>query len=268
MILTIALIAVTAIVSYKGFQDSSFLQQYSFSIHRVREYREYYRYVTSGFLHVSWIHLAINMFVLFAFGSGLEQAFGMVPFLIVYLGSLVGGNALALLIHKHSYRYTSVGASGAVSGLIFGSIALDPRLSIFFIPGWIFGALYVLYTIYAIRSQKTDVGHAAHLGGALIGMLISILLHPAAIVHNWLAILTIFVPGAALVLVMIYRPDLILVDKKNQRKHLSYEDRYNLDKLDRKKQVDKILEKISEKGISSLTGKEKKILEEYSRSGN
>ena len=90
MILTIALIAVTAIVSYKGFQDSSFLQQYSFSIQRVREYREYYRYVTSGFLHVSWIHLAINMFVLFAFGSGLEQAFGMVPFLIVYLGSLVG----------------------------------------------------------------------------------------------------------------------------------------------------------------------------------
>ena len=266
MYLTYALIIITCIISYKGIKEDHFLHKYAFNIDKVLIYKDYQRIITSGFLHVNWLHLVINMFVLWSFGSGLEVALGMLPFGIIYFTSMIGGNLLALLIHKHNSAYTSVGASGAISGLIFATIALFPSLRILFLPSWIFGIAYVVYTIYAIRSQRTDVGHAAHLGGALIGMAFAILMRPSALANNWLPILAILLPGVALILIMIYRPDIILINKKTQRKHLNYEDRYNLSKFDQKKEVDRILEKIARKGMSSLTKKEKQLLEEYSRS--
>jgi len=266
MYFTIALIVITAGISYKGIKDEAFLSRFAFNIEKVLIYKDYRRIVTSGFLHVNWLHLIINMFVLYSFGSGLEAALGPLPFLIIYFSSLFGGNLLALLIHKHHNRYTSVGASGAISGLIFATIALFPALKILFLPSWIFGIAYVIYTIYAIRSQRTDVGHAAHLGGALIGMAFAILMYPGALAANWLPIIAILLPGVALIVVMIYRPDLILINKSTQRKHLNYEDRYNLSKYDQKKEVDRILEKIAQKGMSSLTRKEKQLLDEYSKS--
>ncbi len=265
MVLTIALIAATAVFSYRGIKDAGFMQQYSFSIHSIRERREYVRFISSGFLHISWLHLAINMFVLFAFGSGLEVKLGVIPFLVIYLTSMVGGNLLALLIHQHNHRYSSVGASGAVSGLIFASIALFPTMNIFFLPGWVFGIIYVLYTIYAIRSQRTDVGHAAHLGGALIGMAFALLMFPQVLAVNLLPILGILLPGILLILIMIYKPELIMIDKKTQRKFLTQEDKYNLSKAEQKKEIDRILEKINQKGIDSLSRKERKLLDDYSR---
>lgn len=266
MYLTILLIVVTCIVSYYGIKKEFFIDRYSFNIDKVLNHSEYHRIITSGFFHVGWLHLAINMFVLFSFGSGLETRLGVFPFLIIYLVSLVGGNLLAILIHKHNEHYTSVGASGAISGLVFATIALLPGLKIFFFPAWIYGVLYVLYTIYAIRSRRTDVGHAAHLGGALIGMAVAILMNPLAMTANLLPILAILIPGVALILIMIYKPELILIDKHTQYEQLTIEDRYNLSRKNEKEEVDRILEKINEKGIKSLTRKEKKALDEYSRS--
>jgi membrane associated rhomboid family serine protease len=265
MYLTILLIAVTCFISYRGIKNEFFLDQYSFNIEKVMIYKQYYRLVTSGFFHVNWLHLIINAFVLWSFGSGMEVAEGIPRYLVIFFTSLIGGNLLALLIHKHNESYSSVGASGAISGLIFASIALYPTLNIFFLPGWVFGIAYVLYTIYAIRSQRTDVGHAAHLGGALIGMTFALMMHPSALVNNWLPILAILVPGVALILIMLYKPEIILVDKSDQVKQLTVDDRYNLSKFNEKQEVDRILEKINQKGMSSLTKKEKALLEEYSK---
>lgn len=266
MYLSIALIIFTCIISYKGLKDEFFLDRFSFRPEKVRINKEYVRLVSSGFLHVNWIHLAINMFVLFSFGNGLEVYIGWLPFLVIYFTSLVGGNLLALWIHKYNAGYNSVGASGAISGLVFATIALQPQMNIFFLPGWVFGIAYVLYTIYAIRSQRTDVGHAAHLGGALIGMAFAILMFPGALIDNWIAILAIFLPGVALIIIMIRKPELILVDKRDQRKALSKEDVYNMDRNKQKLEVDRILEKINERGINSLTRKERDILDDFSRS--
>lgn len=266
MIFTIALIAATCVISYKGIKDEMFLQRYAFSIEKVKHNREYIRYVSSGFLHVNWIHLVVNMFVLWSFGSGIEAGFGPQSLLFIYFSSLVGGNVLAYFIHTYNPGYTSVGASGAIAGLVFASIAISPNLQIFFLPSWVFGIAYVVYTIYAIRSKRTDVGHAAHLGGALIGMLVALLIFPEALVHNWLPVLAILLPGIALIVVMIKKPELILIDKRTQRKQLTVEDRYNMNRQTRQEEIDRILEKINQKGMDSLSKKERNLLDEYSQS--
>jgi membrane associated rhomboid family serine protease len=247
-------------------KNELFISRYSFSIENVRVYKDYIRLVSSGFLHINWMHLVVNMFVLWAFGSGLEARLGIFPFLLIYFSSLVGGNLLALWIHKYNDSYASVGASGAVAGLIFASIAIVPQWRIFFLPSWIFGIVYVLYTIYAIRSQRTDVGHAAHLGGALIGMAVAVLMYPLILVSNWLPILAILLPGIALIVIMIRKPELILIDKRTQERQLTVEDRYNISRKQQKEEVDRILEKISQKGMDSLTKREKETLDQYSRS--
>lgn len=266
MFATIFLIAITVFTSYKGFRNDWFLNKYAFTIEKVQVNKEHIRLVSSGFLHINWLHLVVNMFVLWAFGSGLEVGLGMSSFLFIYFASLVGGNALALWIHKYNAGYSSVGASGAVAGLIFASIAVTPGLKIFFLPSWVFGIAYVAYTMYAIRSRRTDVGHAAHLGGALIGMTIAVLMFPEVLQHNWLAIVAILTPGVVLIVIMIRKPEWILIDKKTQKRQFTMDDRYNMTKRNYQEEVDRILEKINQKGIHSLTKEERALLDEYARS--
>ena len=266
MYITLALILLTIVVSYIGFKDEFFVDKYSFKVEKLQYNREYFRLITSGFLHINWIHLLVNMFVLYSFGSGIEAATGAFPFLTIYFTSLIGGNLLALLLHKHQSRYSSVGASGAISGLVFATIALFPQMKILFIPGWIFGVVYVLYTLYAIRSQRQDVGHAAHLGGGLVGMFFSLMLFPNTLVSNWLPIVCIFVPAIALILIMVYKPEWILVNKNDVRRSLSYEDNYNINKRTSQSEIDKILEKVHARGIKSLSKKEKELLKQYANS--
>lgn len=266
MYITLVLIFITVVISYKGMKDSLFMDKYMFSVEKINLRKEYIRFVSSGFLHINWLHLIVNMFVLWAFGSGLEASIGVFPLLLIYFTSMVGGNFLALQIHKHHRGYSSVGASGAVAGLVFASIALVAGFRIFFLPAWMFGVAYVIYTLYAIRAQRTDVGHAAHLGGALIGMLVAVLLYPQVLTNRWLPILGILLPGLALLLIMIYKPNLIVINKKTQRRQLTLEDKYNFSKKNDQEEVDRILEKINKKGMSSLTGKERELLDKYSRS--
>lgn len=264
MYAAITLIVITIVVSYIGFRDEFFTDKYSFRIDKIREAKEYHRLVTSGFLHISWLHLLVNMFVLFSFGSGLEMYIHVLPFMLIYFASLVGGNLLALVIHKHQPYYSSVGASGAISGLVFATIALLPGMKIFFIPGWIFGLVYVIYTLYAIRSQRRDVGHAAHLGGGLVGMAVALAIFPETIVTNWVPVVCVFLPAVALILIMIYKPELILVNHADVRRAMTVEDHYNISKHTSQQEIDRILEKINERGMKSLTKREKELLERYS----
>jgi len=266
MYATILLIALTCIVSYSGLKNEVLLDRYSFKIERVTMYKEYIRFVSSGFFHVNWLHLVVNMFVLWSFGSGLEARAGILPMLLIYFSSLIGGNMLALLIHKYNTGYSSVGASGAIAGLVFASIAITLGLNIFFLPSWVFGIAYVLYTIYAIRSKRTDVGHAAHLGGALIGMVVAVLMYPSALRYNLWPVVGILLPGIALIVIMIRKPELILIDKRTRKRQLTVEDRYNISRHTHQEEIDRILEKINHKGLGSLTKKEREALDEYSRS--
>ena len=266
--LAIVLVVICCVCSFVALRNDAIMDRFAFSISAIKGGSEYYRLITSGFLHVSWLHLFVNMLVLFVFGTSMEQIVGPLLFIMIFFASLIGGNLLALLTHWNSDDYSSVGASGAVSGLVFGYIALYPFQPISLlvpIPGWVYGVLYVLYTVYAIRMQKTDVGHAAHLGGALVGMAVALVAYPNAILQNVGPILLISVPAIALILVMIYKPNLILIDKKEQRRHLTKEDLYNEQRLSQSARLDRILEKINHRGMKSLTKAERDFLDQYSK---
>jgi membrane associated rhomboid family serine protease len=271
-IITLLIILNTAIFSYRGFKDEAFFARYSFEVDRVLVNKEYLRLITSGFLHVNWTHLIFNMLSLYFFSSSLESYLGPLVFLLIYFASLIGGNLFSLFIHRNHGDYSAVGASGAVCGVIFASIALFPGFGIGFfglpaIPGWLYSILFVLFSIYGIRSRSDNIGHDAHLGGALIGMLIAILTIPAAVTYNYIPILCIFVPSIIFIYIIIKKPAFLLVDNYFFKHHYNYtlEDRYNLNKKTQQAEIDRILEKIHKRGINSLTKKEKGILNEYSK---
>jgi hypothetical protein len=185
---------------------------------------------------------------------------------------LTGGNMFALLIHRKQGTYSSVGASGAINAVLFAAIALIPGMGIglFFlpisIPGWLFAILYVSYSIYGVRSSRDNVGHEAHLGGALAGVLVAIAMHPAALVYNLLPVLVTVVPIIIFIWLVITRPHFLLVDnfffKKQQRFNIDQE--YNLTRRNRELLLDEILDKIQKKGIQNLTKEELRKLKEYS----
>jgi len=274
--ITFLLVLANFIVSYNGFNNRRFYGRLVFQVEKILVYKDYKRLITSGFLHVSWIHLIFNMVTLYAFGGSLESALGgPLQFLLLYFVSLLGGNLLSLLIHRNHAGYKSVGASGAIAGVIFGAIALNPDSEIGFfmiplpIPAWLFGLAYMLISIYGIRSKKDNVGHDAHLGGALIGMAIAILLRPAALAENYVPILIIAIPALIFLYLIITHPHFLLVDNyffRNQEDFYSIDHKYNQEKTNRQKEVDRILEKIHKKGMKSLTKEEKELLKRESKS--
>jgi len=271
-ITSLILIIINVIVSYRGFKNPAFLDKYAFEVDKILINKEYWRLITSGFLHVSWTHLIFNMLTLFSFGTGVEYSLGEAQFLIVYFGSLVGGNLLALFIHRFHEDYSAVGASGAVCGIIFASIALFPGLyqRVFFIPvpGWLYGLLFVLVSIYGIRSSWMNIGHDAHLGGALVGMLAAIVMRPSSLLENLIPILIVVVPSVAFIYLIITRPHVIFVDNlffNTNNRNYTVDHRYNMEKVDKQKEIDRILDKINRSGMKSLTQKEKRDLKEYSK---
>jgi hypothetical protein len=187
---------------------------------------------------------------------------------------LIGGDLLSLFIHRNHSDYSAVGASGAVCGVIFASIALFPGLSISFfglplpIPSWLYGIVFVLFSIYGIKSGKDNIGHDAHLGGALIGMIAALCMRPEALAENYVTILVIAVPAIAFICLIIFKPHAMLVDNFFYKAHhgnYTVDQRYNIEKSMNQLEVDRILDKINRTGINSLSKKEKETLDQYSR---
>ena len=178
---TIAIILANVMVSLKGFGDFSFFEKYKFNVGGVRR-GEQIRMLSSGFLHVDNMHLFFNMFTLYFFADEVITYLGSVGFLIIYFGSLILGNLLSFYFHKDEYHYSAVGASGAVTGVLYSAILLHPemRLYMFFIPipipGYVFGIAYLLYSIYGMKNRVGNIGHDAHFGGAVGGYGITLIL--------------------------------------------------------------------------------------------
>lgn len=272
-IIVLILIALNGIVSYKGFTNNSFFEGYKFEVDRILVNKDYKRLITSGFLHVSWSHLILNMFSLFAVSGVVAAGLGGLDFLIIYFASLLGGNLLSLFIHRNYGDYSAVGASGAVCGVMFASIALYPGMGIGFlilpivIPNWLYAIFFVLYSIYGIRSRKDNIGHDAHLGGALVGMAVALLIRPSAFVYNYETILIVVVPTVTFIYLIVTRPHILLVDNffyKAHKDFYSVDHKYNAERHNRQQEIDRILDKIGKRGMKSLTSKELETLKAYS----
>jgi membrane associated rhomboid family serine protease len=194
----IAIIVANALFSYKGFNDHSFFRKYEFHMGSIRS-GEQIRMLSSGFLHADIAHLVFNMITLYFFAPVVIAYMGAFLFVIVYFGSLIFGSLLTILFHKDDYDYRAVGASGAVTGVLYSAILLQPdmMLGIFFIipmPAYLFGILYLLYSIYGMKAKNDNIGHTAHFGGAIGGYLITLITNPHLLVENTFMVVLLTIP--------------------------------------------------------------------------
>ncbi|MBD8347242.1 MULTISPECIES: rhomboid family intramembrane serine protease [unclassified Dysgonomonas] len=197
-----AIIIITAITSYIGFNNRQFFDRYKFSTYAILEMKQYDRMLTAAFLHADLMHLLFNMVTLYFFAPVLVAYVGPVKFLILYLAAIIGGNTISLWMYRRDSIYTAIGASGGVCGVLFASIAMDPQrmIGFFFIPmpGWVFGILYLGYSVYGMKKSIGNIGHAAHLGGAVVGLLLAILFVPQLLLFHGYFIALMSLPIIAL----------------------------------------------------------------------
>ncbi len=201
-VVTIAIIAVNVIISFKGFSDDLFFQKYKFNIGDINRGAKY-QIFSSGFLHVNTTHLLVNMLTLYFFANVVIFGIGETGFIVVYLVSLILGNLLSYFFHKTNPNYTAVGASGAVMGVLYSAILLRPdmTLGLFFIipvPAYIFGIGYLFYTIYGMKRQLGNIGHDAHFGGAVGGYVLTLLWAPWVFESHLLMVILLAIPIAIL----------------------------------------------------------------------
>ncbi|NMH28828.1 rhomboid family intramembrane serine protease [Flavobacterium silvaticum] len=195
----IGIIAITCLFSYQGFQDISFFRKYEFHIGSIRS-GEHYRMFTSALLHADLPHLVFNMLTLYFFAPVVTEYLGMWIFLLIYMASLLFGSMLTLLIHKDEYSYRAIGASGAVTGILYSAILLQPDMPIYLffipigIPAFIFGIVYLLYSIYGMKSRRDNIGHTAHFGGAVGGYALTLAYHPIIFSEHLLIVIVLAIP--------------------------------------------------------------------------
>lgn len=199
------IIIANVLMSLKGFNDGLFFEKYKFQIGAINR-GEKIRIISSAFLHVDYLHLILNMYVLYVFAPQLIYNLGVVKFLIIYAGSLLAGNVFTLIFHKKELYYSAVGASGAVAGVIYAAILLNPNMSLIMfplpipLPGYVFGVGYLLYSIYGMKKQIGNVGHSAHLGGAIGGYGLVLLLSPTIFLYSTSTVLLLGIPIVLLLL--------------------------------------------------------------------
>jgi membrane associated rhomboid family serine protease len=185
-------------MSYKGFNDLSFFRKYEFHVGSIRA-GEQIRMFSSGFLHADFPHLIFNMLTLYFFAPVVIEYLGDFSFALIYLGSLIFGSLLTMLLHKNDYSYRAVGASGAVTGVLYSAILLQPdmMLGLFFIipiPAYLFGILYLMYSIYGMKAKNDNIGHTAHFGGAIGGYVITLVKDPQLFVDHTLMVVLLAIP--------------------------------------------------------------------------
>ena len=179
----LVLLAAIALISYLAIKDPLLFNRLKFNVSAV-ENGEYYRLLTAGFIHVDYNHLFFNGFTLFIFGGNALYGLGTLNFILLYLISLLMGNGLAYYYHKKNPYYTAVGASGAIMGIVYSSILMFPEMELAFIffpvpmPAYVFGVGYLIYTLFGIKSQNDGIGHTAHFGGAIGGIICTLVFDP------------------------------------------------------------------------------------------
>jgi len=188
--ITFFIIGVTAVISYITFSNRELANKLQFNAAQIIHRKEYYRLVSHAFIHANWIHLNVNMMVLYFFGRNIEAYlayyFGnkaTAYFLLLYLGGILASNGWSLIKHKNNYYYNAVGASGAVSAVLFATIFFQPWEPLYLfavlpIPGILFAIGYLFYSYQMGKKQNDNVAHDAHFLGAVFGFIFPILLKP------------------------------------------------------------------------------------------
>ncbi|MDH6358763.1 rhomboid family intramembrane serine protease [Parabacteroides sp. PF5-9] len=191
--ITYLIIGITAVLSFQCFSNRAWFMRLAFIPFRVVRDKEWYRLISHGFIHADMMHLLVNMFTFWSFGLYMERTFewmgsGKWGFLGLYFGGMIFASVYDLIKQRDNSLYVSIGASGAVSAVLFSSIIFDPwgkilLFAIVPIPGIVFALLYLLYCQYMARQANDHINHNAHFYGALYGFVYPILLQPSLLQH-------------------------------------------------------------------------------------
>ncbi|RFM27887.1 rhomboid family intramembrane serine protease [Deminuibacter soli] len=184
MSITLAIVIITAVISFTAFSNQKIQEDLIFYPPAVDRRRQWYRFITSGFIHANFFHLFFNMWALYSFGTMVEDALnqifgpaGRIYYLLLYISALVVSLLPTYFNNRDNYHYRSLGASGAVSAVVFAGILFFPLNEIgifplpFGIPGFIFGALYLIISSYLSRRGMDNINHSAHLWGSVYGFI-------------------------------------------------------------------------------------------------
>jgi membrane associated rhomboid family serine protease len=196
LISTLIIIAITCVVSFFAFNDAALMRRLILWPPAVERQKEYYRLVTYGLIHADGQHLLFNMMTLFFFGKAMEGFFsyklGPLGFAIFYVGGLLVSILPTFLKNRHNSNYHSLGASGAVSAVLFAFILIEPwaKILVFVVPmpAILYAILYVVYSIYMDRRGVGNVNHSAHLWGAAYGVIFTIVMEPRVVPHFFSAL--------------------------------------------------------------------------------
>ncbi len=192
MSLTIIIVIITCLISYRAFEDQALRSRMAHVPYLEKKDKEYWRMLSSGFVHGGWVHLGINMFVLWQFGEIVESTFvilfgemmGKVNYLLLYILAIVFADVATYFKHQDNPGFASVGASGAVSAILFSYLIFAPWQNIYLygiipIPTIIAALAYIAYSTWASKNRRDHVDHDAHLYGAIFGFLFTLVLKPS-----------------------------------------------------------------------------------------
>jgi len=205
MVLNILIIILTVLVSGYAFYNAEIMDRLKFNAYAIKHRKQGYRFFTYGLVHANWPHLLINMFVLWSFGKIVAQSYsalfglkGYLFYLLLYAGGIVFSVLVDFGKNKDNPYYNAVGASGAVSAVVFASILLYPSGSMYLfplpfpIPSVVFGILYLAYTAYMAKRGSDNIGHNAHFLGAIFGLAFTLALKPALALLFWNQLSSLF----------------------------------------------------------------------------
>ena len=189
--LTLPIILVTSVISILTFNRSELMARYQFNAYMIKHRNQWYRFITHAFLHADWMHLIVNMLVLYSFGQFVEMNLAFrfgdlspIIYLALYFGAVIVSSISTFQKHKDDHWYNAVGASGAVSAVMFSSVVFGPFMKIYLygilpLPAILWAALYVAYSMYMGNRQSDNINHDAHLWGGFYGMLVTLILSPS-----------------------------------------------------------------------------------------
>ena len=197
MIITLLITVSTVLVSMACFNNREYFAKLSFNPYLITTRKQYGQFLTHTFVHADWVHLLVNMFVFFSFGRVVESTFlaleeydvifsGRVVFILLYFGGAIIASLSSFIKHRNDPYYVSVGASGAVSAVLFTSIFYSPLEKVYFygiipISGILFGVLYLIYSSYMGKRSKDNINHDAHFWGAVYGFIFPVILDPSSL---------------------------------------------------------------------------------------
>ncbi len=272
LLLLYALLAANIGMSIAAFRNSFLFDRWKFEVDAILIDKEYYRLFTSSFIHGGVLHLVFNMMALYSFGPTVAAFFGLWNFIGIYFVCMLLADLFALYIHRNHGDYSAVGASGAISGIIFALTVLTPDMNIgllFFpvaMPAWLFGLIFILFSIYGVKSQAGNIGHEAHLGGAITGILLAVFLEPSILQQHAGTVLLLLAPCIVFLILIIKWPEYLLINRFFRYHATTSAERYRHRKSsENDKELNHLLDKVAEKGLSGLSWLERRRLKALSK---